>query len=422
MQEHESIDLAGPAGRKPTEGPLDRRRFLARAGAAGVSAGALAIGARAALAQEDMGPVAPPSTVTSPPREFGPDAPPNVYFWDPDVIAVDPSFNGLAQPNAPIQRLWTGALWAEGPAWNAQGRYLVWSDIPNNRQMRWIEDDGHVSVFRMPSNNSNGNTFDFQGRQISCEHLMRRVVRYELDGSATVIADSFEGKRLNSPNDAVPHPDGSIWFTDPPYGSLIYEGAPDVAGGPTNPQGRMNPRLGQPAGIGMTWKRELPTQCYRLDPNGTLTMVATEQQVPDPNGLCFSHDYRRLYVASTGKGPGDTGPGGQGNIFVFDVNDDGTLSNHRLFTDCMVDGVKCGPDGVRCDVNGNLWASSNAGRAVGYSGVCVWNPDGKLVGRIRIPEICGNLCFGGPKRNRLFMAGSQSLYAVYTQTQGAAPG
>jgi gluconolactonase len=414
-------DLKSGDSEKPKkhEGPLSRRTLIK---AMGIGAGAVAVGSRVALAQEEMGPVAPPSTVTSPPREFGPDAPPNVYFWDPDVIAVDPSFNGLAQPNAPIQRLWTGALWAEGPAWNAQGRYLVWSDIPNNRQMRWIEDDGHVSVFRMPSNNSNGNTFDFQGRQISCEHLMRRVVRYELDGSVTVLADSFEGKRLNSPNDAVPHPDGSIWFTDPPYGSLIYEGAPDVAGGPTNPAGRFNPRLGQPAGIGTTWKRQLPTQCYRLDPDGTLTMVATEEQVPDPNGLCFSHDYKRLYVASTGKGPGDTGPGGKGQIFVFDVGADNKLTNHRLFTDCMVDGVKCGPDGVRCDVNGNLWASSNAGRAVGYSGVLVWNPDGKLIGRIRIPEICGNLCFGGPKRNRLFMAGSQSLYAVYTQTQGAAPG
>jgi gluconolactonase len=423
VQEQDAGDLARPAGiMSKSRSDLDRRRFLARVGAAGVGAGALAIGARAALAQEDMGPAAPPSTVTTPPRQFGPDAPPNVYFWDPDVIAVDPAFNGLAQPNAPIQRLWTGALWAEGPAWNAQGRYMVWSDIPNNRQMRWIEDDGHVSVFRMPSNNSNGNTFDFQGRQISCEHLMRRVVRYELDGSVSVIADSFEGKRLNSPNDAVPHPDGSIWFTDPPYGSLIYEGAPDVSGGPTNPQGRLNPRLGQAAGIGTEWKRQLPTQTYRLAPDGTLTVVATEQQVPDPNGLCFSHDYKRLYIASTGKGPGDTGAGGQGNIYVFDVSADGRTSNHRLFTDCMVDGVKCGPDGVRCDVNGNLWASSNAGRAVGYSGVNVWSPDGKLLGRIRIPEICGNIAFGGPKRNRLFMAGSQSLYAVYTQTQGAAPG
>jgi gluconolactonase len=415
LQERISDQTESPEG----EGALSRRTLIK---AAAVGAGALAVG-RVALAQNaEMGPVAPPSTVTSPPRDFSPQGAPTTYFWDPDVIAVDPSFNSLAQPNSAIQRLWTGALWAEGPAWSGVGKYLVWSDIPNNRQMRWIEDDGHVSVFRMPSFNSNGNTFDFQGRQLSCEHSGRRVVRYELDGSVSVIADSFEGKRLNSPNDVVPHPDGSYWFTDPPYGSLIYEGAPDVAGGPTNPQGRLNPRLGQLAGIGTEWKRELPTQTYRLDPNGDLTVVATEEQVPDPNGLCFSHDYKRLYIASTGKGPGDAGPGGKGQIFVFDVNDDGTTSNHRLFTDCMVDGVKCGPDGVRCDVNGNLWASSNAGRAVGYSGVLVWNPDGKLLGRIRIPEICGNLCFGGSKRNRLFMAGSQSLYAVYTQTQGAAPG
>jgi gluconolactonase len=144
--------------------------------------------------------------------------------------------------------------------------------------------------------------------------------------------------------------------------------------------------------------------------------------VPDPNGLCFSHDYKKLYVASTGKGPGDTGPGGKGDIHVFDVGSDNKLSNHKVFTDCMVDGVKCGPDGLRCDVNGNLWASSNAGRSVGYSGVTIWSPEGKLIGRIRLPEVCGNVCFGGPKRNRLFMAASQSLYAVYTATQGAAPG
>ncbi len=144
--------------------------------------------------------------------------------------------------------------------------------------------------------------------------------------------------------------------------------------------------------------------------------------MPDPNGLCFSHDYKKLYVASTGKGPGDTGPGGKGDIHVFDVGSDNKLSNPKLFSDCMVDGVKCGPDGLRCDIDGNLWASSNAGRSVGYSGVLVFNPDAKLIGRIRLPEICGNVCFGGPKRNRLFMAASQSLYAVYVNTQGAAPG
>ena len=412
-------DAASPSQERPA---VDRRGFLGKVGAAGLGAGALAVGARAALAQQpNMGPVAPPSTVTSPPRDFGPNGAPTTYFWDPDVIAVDPSFNGLAQPNTAITRLWTGALWAEGPAWDAEGRYLVFSDIPNNRQMRYIEDDGRVTVFRVPSNNSNGNTFDFQGRQISCEHLGRRVVRYELDGSVTVLADNFNGKRLNSPNDAVPHPDGSVWFTDPPYGGQLYEGTTDAPGGPSNPTGKINPTLGQPAGIGH-WKRELPTQCYRWDPSGRLDMVVTEDQVPDPNGLCFSPDYKKLYVISTGKGPGDTGPGGNGNVFVFDVGSDNKLSGYKLFTDCMVDGVKCGPDGVRCDVDGNLWVSSNAGRAVGYNGVTVWSPEAKLLGRIRIPEVCGNVCFGGPKRNRLFMAGSQSLYAVYTATQGAAPG
>jgi gluconolactonase len=404
------------------DGALSRRRALVTAAAVGAGAAALGSGAVRAQGQPaGSGPVAPPSTVTSPPRDFGPGGAPTTYFTDPDVLSVDPTFDQYRQPNSAIQRLWTGALWAEGPAWNAVGRYLVWSDIPNNRQMRWLEDDGHVSVFRLPSNNSNGNTFDFQGRQLSCEHLTRRVVRYELDGSATVLADRFEGRRLNSTNDVVPHPDGSYWFTDPPYGGQLYEGAPDVAGGPSNAAGRLNPRLGQPPGMG-EGRRELPTNCYRIDPGGRVDLVVNEADVPDPNGLCFSHDYKRLYVASTGKGPGDTGAGGKGDIHVFDVGSDNKLSGHRVFTDCVVDGVKCGPDGVRCDVYGNLWASSNAGRSVGYSGVTVWNPDGKLIGRIRLPEICGNVCFGGPKRNRLFMAGSQSLYAVYVNTQGAAPG
>ncbi|HTZ67764.1 MAG TPA: SMP-30/gluconolactonase/LRE family protein [Roseiarcus sp.] len=387
---------------------------------AGVAAGAAvtALGARKAAAAEN-GPVAPPSVITSPPRDFGPNAPPNVYFTDPDVLTIDPSFP--AQVNAPIQRLWTGALWSEGPAWSAQGRYLVWSDIPNNRQLRWLEDDGRVSVFRMPSNNSNGNTFDFQGRQISCEHLTRRVTRYENDGAATIIADNYEGKRLNSPNDVVPHPDGSIWFTDPPYGSQLYEGEPDAAGGPVNVAGHLNPKIGQPAGF-TPLKRELPTNCYRWDPSGKLEIVVTEEQIPDPNGICFSPDYKKLYVISTGKGPGDSGPGGKGEIFVFDVGADNKLSNQKLFTDCVIDGVKCGPDGMRADVDGNLWVSSNAGRAVGYNGVTVWNSAGKLIGRIRTPEVVGNVAFGGPKRNRLFMAGSQSLYALFTATQGAAPG
>src|SRR5262249_33415928 len=220
----------------------------------------------------------------------------------PDVLSVDPAFDGLTQANSSIKRLWTGGLWCEGPAWSSQGRYLVWSDIPNNRQMRWLEDDDHVTVFRSPSNNSNGNTFDFQGRQLSCEHLTRRVVRYEHDGSVTIIADTYEGKSLNSPNDVVPHPDGSYWFTDPPYGRQLYEGRPE--------------------------KRDLPNAVYRVDP-GTkrMTRVITEDQIPDPNGLAFSPDHKKLYVASTGKGPGDAHAGGKGNLFVCDVTPNNTISN-----------------------------------------------------------------------------------------------
>src|SRR5207237_1432849 len=198
---------------------LSRRGLMV---AAGVGAAVLPAIARAqAPAAAPAGPAAPPTTITTPPRDFSSRGAPTTYFSDPDVLTVDPSFGALAQPNASIMRLWTGALWSEGPAWNAQGRYLLWSDIPNNRQLRWLEDDGRVSVFRMPSNNSNGNSFDFQGRQLSCEHLTRRVVRYENDGTVSVLADSFGGKKLNSPNDVVAHPDGSYWFTDPPYGGQL---------------------------------------------------------------------------------------------------------------------------------------------------------------------------------------------------------
>ena len=372
---------------------LSRRQAVKRIGAVGGAL--LARPLAAAAAQGAQQPPGPPSTVTNPPRDFGPNAPPTTYFTDPDIVAVDPSFSALVQANSSIKRLWTGALWAEGPAWSGQGRYLVWSDIPNDRQLRWLEDDQRVTIFRHPANNSNGNTFDFDGRQLSCEHLTRRVVRYEHDGSVTVIAERYQGKRLNSPNDVVVHKDGGIWFTDPPYGAQLYEGGPTRA-----PQ------------------RELPTNVYRVDPSGRIDMVIAEEQVPDPNGLTFSPDFRRLYVASTGKGPGDTGAGGKGEVFVFDVGADNRVSNGRVFTTCTIDGVKCGPDGLRCDVDGNLWSSSNAGRALGYSGVTVWNPSGKLIGRIRLPEVCGNIAFGGVKRNRLFMAASQSIYALYVATQG----
>jgi gluconolactonase len=399
-----------------------RERNLSRRGLIVAGIGVAALAPAIVRAQTPPAPAlgTPASVITSPPRDFGPNGAPTVYGRDPDIITIDPAFDAITQGNTPIVRLWTGALWSEGPAWSSVGRFLVWSDIPNNRQLRWLEDDGRVSVFRTPSNNSNGNTFDFQGRQISCEHLTRRVVRYELDGSTTVLADSYNGKRLNSPNDVVPHPDGSVWFTDPPFGGQLYEGTSDVAGGPSNVAGRLKPALGQPPGMG-NMRRELPTGCYRIDPGGRVDLVLSEEQLPDPNGLCFSPDYKKLYVVSSGRGPGDTGPGGKRDVHVFDVGADNKPTNGKLFSDFMIDGIKCGPDGIRADVNGNLWISSNAGRNLGYSGVTVWSPEAKLLGRIRLPESCANICFGGPKRNRLFMAASQSLYAVYVAAQGAGP-
>src|SRR5438093_9669629 len=200
-------------------GSLSRRTLVGA-----IAAGAAVAGSGRAVAQAERG--VPPSVVTSPPRQFGPHAPPNVFAFDPDIVIVDPLFTQYVQGNTPIQRLWTGSLWAEGPAWSGQGRYLVWSDIPNNRQLRWLDDNGQVSVFRTPSNNSNGNTFDFQGRQISCEHLTRRIVRYEHDGSVTVIADSYQGTHLIGPNDVAAHPDGSYWFAYLGAGGQPYGGTP----------------------------------------------------------------------------------------------------------------------------------------------------------------------------------------------------
>ena len=272
-----------------------------------------------------------------------------------------------------------------------------------------------------PSNNSNGNTFDFQGRQLSCEHLTRRVVRYEHDGSVTIIADSFEGKRFNSPNDVVPHPDGSYWFTDPPYGGQLYEGQPDAPGGPANRGGTVE-SAARPAGGGGQHEARAADRVYRVDPSGKVDRVITEEQVPDPNGLAFSPDYKRLYVVSTGRGPGDTGPGGKGDLFAFDVAADNTLSNRtalRRLHDRRRQ-VRSGRRALRCRRQ-RLVLEQRRPRG-GLQRRDVWTPEGKLIGRIRLPEVCGNVCFGGPKRNRLFMAASQSLYALYVNTQGAAPG
>jgi gluconolactonase len=388
---------------------LSRRDVIRRIGAV---AGVAAFAPRAGIAQQAArapARVEPPTVISTPPRDFTPGATP-VTYPDPDIVTVDPAFNSLRLGNTPIQRLWTGGLWCEGPAWSSQGRYLVWSDIPNNRQMRYLDDDGRVTVFRYPSNNSNGNTFDFQGRQLSCEHASRRVVRYEHDGSITVVADSYQGKRLNSPNDIAVHQDGSIWFTDPPYGGSLYEGMVDAAGGPSNPQGKLNAKAGQPAGAG-TLKRELSSDIYRVDPSGRIDLVISEKDLGStPNGIAFSPDYKKVYLVA-----------GSGIVWA-NVGADNKISAPQIFSNFMVDGVRCGPDGFRVDVLGNLWCGSNAGNSVGYSGVTVWSPEGKLLGRIRLPEVCANVTFGGPKRNRLFMAAGQSLYAVYTGTQGASPG
>jgi gluconolactonase len=304
-----------------------------------------------------------------------------VRYPDPDVLVLNPSFEKYKLFNAVITRHYVGTKWAEGPAWCSQGRYLVWSDIPNNRQLRFIEDDDHVSTFRTPSGYSNGNTFDFEGRQLSCEHAGRRVVRYEHDGSVTTIADKYAGKPLNSPNDVVVHPDGSISFTDPPYGIMgNYEG--------------------------FVAKPELKEAVYRVDPKTAKIEIVTDA-LDKPNGLCFSPDYKKLYVCDTGA-PRD--------IQVFELSG-GKLSGQRRFTDMKLNGRSGSADGIRADVDGNIWAGANGGP--GYDGVHVFNPEGQRIGAILLPEICANICFGGAKRNRLFMVASQSLYSVYVGTRGA---
>jgi gluconolactonase len=352
---------------------MDRRAFLAKASAlAGVTA----------MTPEAFA------------RNFDAGAPPQRYP-DPDIVVIDKRFK-YKLGNTPIQRLHTGTMWAEGPAWSGVDRYLLWSDIPNDENLRWLEEDGHVSRrFRSPAGNSNGNTFDFEGRQIACQHGTRKVVRYEHDGKITVVADKFEGQEFNAPNDAVVHPnDGAIWFTDPGYGSLMeYEGN-RLPGSATNPQPIRKEAI------------------YRIDKSGAITKVAEEAF--KPNGLCFSNDYKRLYVADTGKSHYDQA---KSVIWVYEV-DGAKLKNPKTFASMEMDGKTGFADGIRCDEDGNLWASAGW-VGDGYDGVHIFSPEGQRIGQIRLPEICSNVCFGGSKRNRLFMTASQSLYACFVETRGA---
>jgi gluconolactonase len=306
-------------------------------------------------------------------------------YPDPAVEVVDPRFAKYKVINAAVERLYTGARWAEGPVWFGDGRYLVFSDIPNNRMLRWLEDTGEVSTFRSPSNYSNGNSRDRQGRLLTCEHDARRLTRTEYDGTVTVLMDRYQGKMLNAPNDLAVHSDGGIWFTDPGYGIMTnYEGHKATF--------------------------ELPTNVYRLDPK-TRDATVVVSDLDKPNGICFSPDEKKLYLVDTGlpKHPGDPRP-----IYVYDVVDGVRLANKRMFVN-MAPGSS---DGIRCDVDGNVWSAAGWGPA-DYNGVHVFAPDGVLIGKIHLPEACANLCFGGAKKNRLFMAASQSLYAVYVDTQGA---
>src|SRR4051812_18480958 len=313
---------------------------------------------------------------------------PSSRYPDPRIEVLDERFLKLRLFSASVEQLFTGLRWGEGPVWFGDGRYLLVSDIPNNRILRWDEASGAVSTFRQPSNNANGHFRDRQGRLLTCEHLTRRVTRSEYDGSITVLADRFDGKRLNSPNDIVCARDGSIWFTDPTFGIGGYW-------------------EGEPA------EQELPHAVYRIAPDGKLQQVLTD--LAAPNGLAFSADESVLYVVESRATPHRL-------IWAYDHSADGKLSNKRVAADAKGPGAF---DGFRVDVDGNLWCGFGTNGAADadplqLDGVRVFAPDGTAIGHIHLPERCANVCFGGRHRNRIFMAASHSLYALYVNTQGAA--
>ena len=305
-------------------------------------------------------------------------------YPDPAVRVLDPRFNALRVAMASVECLYQGARWSEGPVWFGDSRTLVWSDIPNNRMLRWDEETGEVRTFRKPSNNANGNTRDREGRLVTCEHLTRRVTRTEYDGSITVLADQYNGKPLNSPNDVIVKSDGSIWFSDPSFGiDGFYEGE------------RKDP--------------ELKPAVYRVDgKSGEITMMT--DTLIGPNGLAFSPDESVIYIVDSRASPR--------KIFAFDISSDGLeLTNQRE----LIDAGQGTPDGFRVDVHGNLWCGWGMGSDE-LDGVRIFTPQGEAIGHIALPERCANVCFGGRYRNRLFMAASHGLYSLYVNTQGVSGG
>jgi len=375
VQQHRFIDLVPNPLEDASKALRRRREFMRRSAVAAFAASATSEAFAQAL------------------DRYHPDAPPTRYP-EPDVMGLDKRFK-YKLGNTPILRLYRGTMWAEGPAWNGAGRYFVWSDIPNDECLRWSEEDGHVGRrFRYPSNNANGNTFDHQGRQISFCHGTRNVIRYEQDGRVTVLADrSPDGKEFNAPNDGMVHPDGWLMFTDPGYGALMeYEGH----------------RLPSSAKSVQPIQKEA---VYRVDAPGKLEKVADEPF--KPNGLCFSPDFKKVYIADTGV---SHYPNAKAQIWVYDL-DGKRLRNPRTFASTEYNGKTGFADGIRCDEDGNVWAGMGW-VGDGYDGVHVFAPDGARIGFIRMPEIISNVCFGGAKRNRLFMTGSTSLYAVYVETRG----
>jgi gluconolactonase len=363
-------------------GNMDRRAFLATSAAAGAM---LATGKGAIAETErpagETGVVLPASSEAKLP--LGPL--PNTRYPDTHIESLDKRFKGSVGTGA-VERVATGFRWAEGPAYSAAGRYLIFSDIPNNRMMRLLEDDNHLSVFRAPSYNSNGNTFDTEGRLVSCEHAGRRIVRTEHDGTITVIADRYNGKRINSPNEVVVASNGSIWFCDPTYGADgNYEGF-------------------------KVEKEQEKHNVFRVDPQSGAVNVVVDDFV-QPNGLCFSPDEKKLYVVDSG-----ITHGGPAHIRSFDVDiATGKVTNGKVFAEGFAPGLT---DGIKCDVEGNIWCS------MGWAdpkedGVRCYHSSGDLIGKIHLPETCANMTFGGMLRNRLYICATSSIYACYVGVQGA---